>query len=233
MQNLPFNSCYVAYLYIPRKIWQECWATKMVDICDFKKTLWKYNIHAEKHLKCTEHSDIQHPDSEILPAPVKHPCSAFAEVGHHSDFSLHRPVLPYTAHRGNHIRCWLVGLGSFLQHRLWTRAVSHSFILFAFPYSVVETLKFIYCARALRYVFCCLTLRMFLPMSFGGRMCVWWVHTSISARFGPKGPHAKLKVPAFLNGYQLAHRQCRLPAACILAKTWLFMLFILTISVDV
>lgn len=109
----------------------------------------------------------------------------------------------------------------------------YSFILFAFPYSVVKTLKFIYCARALRYVFCCLTLQMFLPMSFGGRMCVWWVHTSISARFGPKGPHAKLKVPAFLSGYQLAHRQCRLPAACILAKTWLFMLFILTISVDV
>lgn len=68
----------------------------------------------------------------------------------------------------------------------------YSFILFAFPYSVVETLKFIYCAHAWRYVFCCLTPRMFRHVSFGGRMSVWWVHTSISARFEPKGPHAKL-----------------------------------------
>lgn len=142
----------------------------------------------------SEHSDIQHPDSEILPAPVKYPCSAFAKVDHHPDFSLHRQVLPVlTLHIDGIMYGWLVCLDSFIQHCLWNWAVLliHSLCFPVFCSGNIS-FTFIYCARVFRYLFCHFTLWMFWHMSFGGRMRVWWIHTSVSASFGSKGIHVKL-----------------------------------------
>lgn len=48
---------------------------------------FKIYMQKKTYLKCTEHSDIQHPDlGTVLPAPDKYPLSVFSTAGCYPDF---------------------------------------------------------------------------------------------------------------------------------------------------
>lgn len=112
----------------------------------------------------------------------------------------------------------------------------YSFILFAFQYSVVETyhlrsftahMPSDICFAILHYE-CSGTCPLVAVCVYDG-----YIQAFLLA-LGPKvyTLNFKCQLSKMIINWQ-HHQQCRLPVAYFLAKTWFFVLFILTISVSV